>query len=362
MSENNYEPRFNKDGTNNPKYVDLLEEDKPIAGQKFCCVSFVSPEKILKQKELYFFEKFLNNWEFSKSTQKYQQFLNFLSYKYGINFDDLMKDFEEFNKDQLTLLKETTISDDYKTYLDHHEEELENDFSVENSFQTHTRGIKVRGTFPTQEEAELRCKMLRELDPSHDVFVGPVGLWMPWDPESYKTGRVEHLEEELNELMHEKKKNEAKAKEEFDKRVKEAKQKAIEENKKIAAESGNKLTQNITEDGQLVNVKDMNTMENKFNNKQEVSVADIRKELFEGDNVVMSKDTDHGLSNLKLNGSEEEKCEPSEKETDVVNEVESPTKLAEQNSDKDVAPELVNETKPKRKNHRGRKLPFGKNK
>ena len=41
MSENNYEPRFNKDGTNNPKYVDLLEEDKPIAGQKFCCVSFV---------------------------------------------------------------------------------------------------------------------------------------------------------------------------------------------------------------------------------------------------------------------------------------------------------------------------------
>jgi nicotinamidase-related amidase len=31
--------------------LDLLEEDKPIAGQKFVCVSFVSPEKILKQKE-----------------------------------------------------------------------------------------------------------------------------------------------------------------------------------------------------------------------------------------------------------------------------------------------------------------------
>ena len=33
---------------NTPKYVDILEEDKPIAGQKFVCVSFVSPEKILK--------------------------------------------------------------------------------------------------------------------------------------------------------------------------------------------------------------------------------------------------------------------------------------------------------------------------
>ena len=46
-----YEPKILKDGAENPKYVDLLEEDKPIAGQKFVCVSFVSPEKVLKQKE-----------------------------------------------------------------------------------------------------------------------------------------------------------------------------------------------------------------------------------------------------------------------------------------------------------------------
>ena len=42
-------------GKNNPKYVDLLEEDKNIAGQKFVCVSFCSPEKILKDKQLFFF-------------------------------------------------------------------------------------------------------------------------------------------------------------------------------------------------------------------------------------------------------------------------------------------------------------------
>ena len=35
------EYRYNLDKTENPKYVDLLDEDKPIAGQKFCCVSFV---------------------------------------------------------------------------------------------------------------------------------------------------------------------------------------------------------------------------------------------------------------------------------------------------------------------------------
>ena len=50
-----------------PKLVDLLHEDSPLPGQKFACVSFVSPEKILKNKELFYFEKFLKNWDFEKS-------------------------------------------------------------------------------------------------------------------------------------------------------------------------------------------------------------------------------------------------------------------------------------------------------
>ena len=61
--------------TDAPKYfVDLLNEDKPIAGQKFACVSFVSPEKILKQKNHFFFEEFLKGWELSKSMEKFTQF------------------------------------------------------------------------------------------------------------------------------------------------------------------------------------------------------------------------------------------------------------------------------------------------
>ena len=44
-------PKHLPDGKENQKYADLLEEDKPIAGQKFVCLSFVSPEHIIKQKE-----------------------------------------------------------------------------------------------------------------------------------------------------------------------------------------------------------------------------------------------------------------------------------------------------------------------
>ena len=37
----------NDDGTENPRYVDLLEEDKAISGQSYVCVSFVSPEMLV---------------------------------------------------------------------------------------------------------------------------------------------------------------------------------------------------------------------------------------------------------------------------------------------------------------------------
>ena len=212
----------------------LLEEDKPISGQKFVCVSFVSPENILRQKNHFFFQEFLKHYEFSKSVQKFTQFLNFLSYKYEFDFDTVMKDFQEYMKSENETLTENYVSDEYKNFLDANEDRLNDEFNKEYNFQTSTRGLKIRGTYSTQEEAELRCKLLREVDPNHNVYVGPVGMWMPWEPEAYKTGRVEYLEDELNQLMNEKNKNEAAAKQEFEKRVVDAKRAAIEENKKKA--------------------------------------------------------------------------------------------------------------------------------
>ena len=71
----------------NPKYIDLLDEDKGVAGQKFTCISFISPEKILKSiKYLYYFEEFLKHWDFTKSVQKFTQFLHFISFKWQYGF------------------------------------------------------------------------------------------------------------------------------------------------------------------------------------------------------------------------------------------------------------------------------------
>ena len=173
---------------------------------------------------------------------------------------------------------------------------MEKEFSKLHEFQTSVRGIKVRGVFPSQEEAELRCKMLREVDPNHDVYVGPVGLWVPFHPEAYKTGNVQYLESELNSLMNEKNKNEEKAKLAFDTRVKESKLNAIKENMEKAEKHGNKLTQTITASGELISISNMNTQEKTLG--VNASLEDIEKELFEGDNIVMEKNSDHGVNDL----------------------------------------------------------------
>jgi hypothetical protein len=299
---NNFE-RKEVNGKTNPKYVDLLDEDKPISGQKFVCVSFCSPEEILKKKELFFFEEFLKKWDFNKSMEKFVLFLNFVSFKYNVSFEDLSNDFKDFVKEEKETLAKSTFEDDYKTFLDNNEEQLQKQFDIAHNFQTNTRGIKIRGSYPTQEEAELRAKMLREIDDRHNIFVGPVGLWMPWDPEAYKTGKVEYMEEELNQLMSEKKKNETNAKTAFEQRLKETKQKAIDENIKNAEKSGNTLTQTIDEEGNLIGINNVNTQEFALREQKEeenISTADICRELFEGENIVVGK-TDNGR-NLLVSG------------------------------------------------------------
>lgn len=252
-----FERKTLDDGTPNPKYVDLCDEDSPIAGQKFICVSFISPEKIVKQREMYLFEEFVKQWDFSKSMEKFTDFLNFIAFKYNLKYDDVYADLQTFVAEEKdNLVTSQSVNDSYKNFMDKNEDKLNEKFNREHQFQTSVRGLKVRGAFNTQEEAEMRCKKLRETDPHHDIFVGPMGIWIPFDPDAYKTGRIEFMEEELNQLHHEKLKNELEAKNAFEQRVKETKRKAIEENIRLAQKSGNKLTQTITPEGQLVGVKE----------------------------------------------------------------------------------------------------------
>ena len=154
-----------KNNTNLKEEEDFLKVDNPIPGQNFVCMSFVSPEKTLKQKQTYFTHNFL------KSVSK----------KYD--------------------LSEETIEDAYDTYVYNNSDQLEKDFYEKNDFNTSVRGLKIRGTYDTRREAEVRAKVLQRQDPNFHVFVGQVGYWLPWDPEADNIEDQEYTESSLNKLV-----------------------------------------------------------------------------------------------------------------------------------------------------------------
>ena len=40
------------------KEEDFLENDPEIPGQKYCCLSFISPEDVLERKDVFYVHKF----------------------------------------------------------------------------------------------------------------------------------------------------------------------------------------------------------------------------------------------------------------------------------------------------------------
>lgn len=73
------------------------------------------------------------------------------------------------------------------------------------------RGLKIRGVFPTKQEADDFVKELKEKDEDFDIFVGEVGKWLAWDSSGEHVEDEVYREEKLQELAYEYKKNRKKA-------------------------------------------------------------------------------------------------------------------------------------------------------
>jgi hypothetical protein len=99
------------------------------------------------------------------------------------------------------------------------------DPSVLKNKDTTMRGLKIRGVFPTLEDAKEFTVKLREKDPYFNIFIGPVGKWLPWD-DTNKAEEENYKEKELNDLMYSYKKNQELSKKEMEKRKEEAKMSA----------------------------------------------------------------------------------------------------------------------------------------
>ncbi len=214
---------------------EYLDEDPEIPSQKYVLLSFISPENVLQSKEKFFFEKFLTDYEIQFKIKSLEEFLGTTILGINRKIDEITDAFDKAgaSSEQLDQLrsqrvpveafleqyqaylrkykKEVTrvaIDESYKDFVFREGEKLESDFHSSNNFQTTVRGLKVRGVFSNPKEAEARAKKLQRSDPVHNILLGEVGKWLPWDPSPNGVKDQVYAEDQLNSLMQAYKKNE----------------------------------------------------------------------------------------------------------------------------------------------------------
>jgi hypothetical protein len=205
MSRRETLPKREEDGTP----VDYLDEDPEIPTQKYCIVSFLSPEKILKQKQDFYFSEFVKFMDYDWKVKGLEHLMAFLSKKYDLKIDDLLADANEFGKVREKEIRDTDLPEQWQVFLLKHEKELQERFDNSVEFQTNVRGVKVRRSFGTVEEAQVMAKVFQRKYPKDNIYIGKVGAWLPWDPSEHLMPEVEYAEKELNELMRRYKENES---------------------------------------------------------------------------------------------------------------------------------------------------------
>jgi hypothetical protein len=154
-----------KGDTDKKQQPDYLEVDEVIPGQNYVCLSFLSPESLMQNKEAFKCVKFLQSY---CKDQK-------------LKFEDVYSKYQDFT---------------YK-----YDDKLQRDFDEQNDFQTSVRGLKVRGVFDTRQAAEDRAKKLSLRDSAFHTFVGQVGYWLPWDPNADKVADEVFQDSQLNDMM-----------------------------------------------------------------------------------------------------------------------------------------------------------------
>ena len=180
------------------KEVDYLDEDKPIRGQNYVLLSFLSPEDVLVNKEAYMFNQFITKFSNDMTT-----LLDGIQSKYSDS-----KDFVDSVKENNSyLFNPKDMSEQYTFYKSVNNHDLESSFHRDNNFTTSIRGIKVRGVFDSLEEAKNRSEFIKKIDDKFNIYIAQVGCWCPWSPNPDSLENQEYAETQLNTLMKEYKKN-----------------------------------------------------------------------------------------------------------------------------------------------------------
>ena len=178
---------------------DFLDQDDPIRGQNYVCMSFLSPEDVIKDKESYYIEAF-----FKKFIERNNELFNGLE----TLFPDKSNELRSIREQYSIYFEEDNIDKEYKAFKNINEKEITDKYSNDNDFKTNIRGIKIRGSYESLKEAQIRAEVLKKKEENkHNIYVGQVGCWCPWSANPEDIPNPEYAETQLNTLMREYNKN-----------------------------------------------------------------------------------------------------------------------------------------------------------
>lgn len=191
--------------------VEYLTEDPIIPSQQYVCLSFIEPQKdLLEAKEDFFMKQFL------------RQFMK------DMYLDFCVKNNLDHEKVEQPSFTDVQIDEMYTAFKENQFDRIQAEFDEKNGHRTNMRGLKIRGSYTTVEEAKARAEKLRRDDNAHHIFVGQVGFWLPFNPINLDNLEQDYINKQLNDLVKEKKIADAKAKEHFQLRQRELMEKQME--------------------------------------------------------------------------------------------------------------------------------------
>jgi hypothetical protein len=227
-----------------PVKEDFLDEDPEIRSQKFVLLSFLSPENVLEKKDEFFFGEFVKQYEIDYKIRNLETFLvsvvrgindkltreadkmdasgadlsgvaltalteaATLCRKSRLNIGSILETYSSYVKENDKEIRKTSIKEAYDDFMFKNQTKMEEEFFTKNEFRTSIRGLKVRGVTGTHGEAVAMSKKLQRADTIHNIFLGEVGKWLPWDPKPHQVADQEYAEDQLNTLMKKYKDNE----------------------------------------------------------------------------------------------------------------------------------------------------------
>jgi hypothetical protein len=195
------------------KEQDFLECDEALRGQSHVCLSFLCPEDILDDKQVFFLSKFLST--VSKDVE-----LMFVALKDRYPADTEL--IEQIRSQHSYLSKEEDLQEQFRLFSK--SPSLEDEFHAKNQFKTTIRGVKVRGVYGSEGEARARVEKLRRKDPRHNIYVAEVGAWLPFADNPDELKDAEYAETGLNTLMKCYRENLDKTQQHFDSRIAEVRE------------------------------------------------------------------------------------------------------------------------------------------